>query len=61
LSRIFFATDIHGSERAFRKFTNAGKFYGVDALILGGDLTGKMVVPIIRQPGVWKVTMQGSC
>jgi uncharacterized protein len=46
--RIFFATDIHGSERCFRKFLNAGKFYGVNHLILGGDITGKVLVPIIR-------------
>ena len=50
LTKIFFATDVHGSERTFRKFTNAGKFYGVNVLILGGDLTGKMVVPIVRHP-----------
>jgi len=45
--RLFFATDVHGSEPTFRKFINAGKFYHVDALILGGDITGKMLVPII--------------
>ncbi len=47
-TRVFFATDVHGSERCFRKFVNAGKFYKADVLILGGDLTGKMIVPIIR-------------
>jgi Icc-related predicted phosphoesterase len=46
--RIFFATDIHGSDRCFRKFINAGRFYGVDYLILGGDITGKSLVPIER-------------
>jgi len=46
--RIFFATDVHGSERCFRKFLNAGKFYGVDYLVLGGDITGKLIVPIVR-------------
>ena len=45
--RLFFATDVHGSEPTFRKFINAGKFYNVDVLILGGDITGKMLVPII--------------
>jgi Icc-related predicted phosphoesterase len=49
LTRIFFATDIHGSERAFMKFVNAGKFYDVEALILGGDITGKMIVPIVER------------
>ncbi len=45
--RLFFATDVHGSEPTFRKFINAGKAYGVDALILGGDITGKLMIPII--------------
>ena len=49
LTRIFFATDIHGSERAFMKFVNAGKFYNVESLILGGDLTGKMIIPIVER------------
>jgi uncharacterized protein len=46
---IFFATDVHGSNTCFKKFVNAGKFYDVGVLILGGDVTGKMVVPIARQ------------
>jgi len=45
--RLFFATDVHGSEPTFRKFINAGKFYDVDVLLLGGDITGKMLIPII--------------
>jgi len=48
-SRIFFVTDVHGSDRCFRKFINAGKFYNVGVLVLGGDITGKMIVPLIRQ------------
>jgi uncharacterized protein len=48
---IFFATDIHGSEVCFRKFVAAAKFYGADVLVLGGDLTGKLVVPIVRRDG----------
>ncbi|HEX5195208.1 MAG TPA: hypothetical protein VFW09_20625 [Solirubrobacteraceae bacterium] len=45
--RIYFATDVHGSETCWRKFINAAKFYEADVLILGGDMTGKAVVPII--------------
>ena len=48
---IYFATDIHGSERCFYKFLNAGKVYGVDAVILGGDVTGKALVPLVETPG----------
>jgi Icc-related predicted phosphoesterase len=51
-SRIFFATDIHGSDVCFRKFINAAKTYGASALILGGDITGKGLVPVIRQAGI---------
>jgi Icc-related predicted phosphoesterase len=46
---IFFATDVHGSNVCFKKFVNAAKFYGANVLILGGDVTGKMVVPISAQ------------
>ncbi|HYL42199.1 MAG TPA: hypothetical protein VEU97_02335 [Ktedonobacteraceae bacterium] len=48
---IFFATDIHGSERCFMKFINAAKFYQANVLILGGDITGKALVPIVRKSG----------
>jgi Icc-related predicted phosphoesterase len=50
-TKIFFCSDVHGSTVCFRKFINAAQFYGADTLILGGDVTGKMVVPIARQAG----------
>jgi Icc-related predicted phosphoesterase len=43
---IFFATDIHGSDVCFRKFLAAAEVYGADTLVMGGDITGKIVVPI---------------
>jgi len=46
---IFFTSDIHGSEICFKKFINAGKYYGVNAIILGGDIVGKIVVPIVER------------
>lgn len=49
--KFFFATDIHGSDLCLKKFLNAGKFYGVDAIIMGGDITGKMIVPIVAGEG----------
>jgi len=49
MTRLFFATDLHGSDICFRKFIGAAKYYDVDVLILGGDITGKMIVPIVRQ------------
>jgi Icc-related predicted phosphoesterase len=50
-TKLFFVTDVHGSETTFRKFVNSGKFYGVDVLILGGDIAGKIVVPILDLGG----------
>lgn len=49
LTRIFFTSDVHGSEVCFLKFLNSAKFYKSDVLILGGDITGKMIVPIVQQ------------
>ncbi|MBN8581322.1 MAG: metallophosphoesterase [Anaerolineae bacterium] len=58
MTTIFFATDIHGSDICWSKFLNAGKFYGADQLILGGDMTGKAVVPFIHQGGLnYRVTL----
>lgn len=50
-TRIFYATDVHGSERTWRKFLNAGAFYGADVLVMGGDVMGKLTIPIIRGAG----------
>lgn len=40
-TRLYFATDIHGSETCWRKFLNSGKHYEADVMVLGGDMTGK--------------------
>jgi uncharacterized protein len=57
--RIFFATDIHGSEVCWRKFLNAGKFHKADVLVMGGDMTGKAMVPIVAKAGGgWRLTLQ---
>jgi uncharacterized protein len=48
---IFFATDIHGSEVCFRKWLSAGPAYGADVIVMGGDLTGKVIVPLHRIGG----------
>ena len=39
--RMFFATDIHGSEVCWKKFLNSGAHYKADVVVLGGDMTGK--------------------
>ncbi len=58
--RIFFVTDIHGSNVCYRKYLNALKIYNVDVGILLGDLTGKMLIPLISRPGGgWQTTFMG--
>ena len=39
--RVYFATDLHGSEVCFRKFLAAARVYEADVIILGGDFAGK--------------------
>ena len=56
--RIFFATDVHGSEVCWRKFLNAGTFHKADVLIMGGDMTGKAMVPIVSRNGGWTLRLQ---
>jgi Icc-related predicted phosphoesterase len=59
-TRLFFATDIHGSDDCYRKFLNASKAYRADILVMGGDITGKMVVPIIqREDGTYRCEFLG--
>ncbi len=58
--RIFFATDIHGSEICWKKFLNSAAFYKADLVILGGDVTGKVMVPIVSRTGFSEVTWGGQ-
>ena len=57
--RIYYASDVHGSELCWRKFLNAAKYYRVDALIMGGDITGKAIVPIESDGGNARSTYAG--
>jgi Icc-related predicted phosphoesterase len=59
--RWFFATDVHGSDRCYRKFLAAAKVYEADVLLLGGDVAGKGIVPLVeREDGRYDVVFQGA-
>jgi Icc-related predicted phosphoesterase len=59
--RIFYASDVHGSDRCFRKFLGARRFYSADALVIGGDITGKAIVPLVRTgPDETRATFLGT-
>ncbi|HKW06703.1 MAG TPA: metallophosphoesterase [Candidatus Dormibacteraeota bacterium] len=59
MTKVFFATDLHGSEMCWRKFLNAARFYDADVLICGGDMTGKAIVPIVQEDGHFTVSLGG--
>jgi Icc-related predicted phosphoesterase len=48
-TRIFYAGDVHGSRVCWKKFVNAAAHYPADVLVMGGDLCGKALVPIVRE------------
>jgi uncharacterized protein len=59
-TRIFFVSDLHGSERCFRKFVNAGKVYQAQVLLVGGDIAGKTITPLWPENGGWTGLYIGS-
>jgi Icc-related predicted phosphoesterase len=60
-TRFLFSSDFHGSEAVWRKFLNAARHFELDALVLSGDMTGKIMIPIIRQPDrTYRAYMHGK-
>jgi Icc-related predicted phosphoesterase len=60
-TKLFYASDIHGSDLLWRKFLSASKFYEVDAAVMGGDLLGKAIVPVERRPeGMFRAEFLGA-
>lgn len=58
--RIYYCSDIHASRKCWKKFLASAKFYEADVIIVGGDITGKFIVPIVRQPrGHWTAKFLG--
>ncbi|MBS1881466.1 MAG: metallophosphoesterase [Actinobacteria bacterium] len=57
-TRVFFATDVHGSEDCFRKFLAAPAFYDADVLVMGGDIIGKSLIPITKVGATYSVTFR---
>lgn len=61
LSKILFSSDLHGSDMVFSKLLNAAIANKVDAIVIGGDLSGKTITPIIDVGnGVFKTNYLGT-
>lgn len=60
VTRLYYASDIHGSEVLWRKFLNAADAYKAEVLVMGGDVTGKVVVPLVERPDGFHVELFGQ-
>lgn len=49
MAKLFFSVDVHGANSVWRKWLKVPEMHDVDALLFCGDLTGKSLVPIIKQ------------
>ena len=63
--RLYVCSDIHASERTWRKLLNAtkAKVYKADAVLIAGDLTGKALVAVVKgEDGgeAWTATVLGQ-
>jgi uncharacterized protein len=47
--RLYYASDIHGTEVLWRKFLHAPAIYGARVIVMGGDVTGKAVIPLVEE------------
>lgn len=59
-TRVFFTTDLHGSDACFNKFVNAVDTYEAQVLVVGGDITGKVMVPVVEEDGGWSAEVFGQ-
>lgn len=48
-TRLIFATDLHGSTKCFRQLLRLAGNGPADVIVVGGDVTGKRIVPIIQR------------
>lgn len=49
--RLYYASDIHGTEVLWRKFLHAPAVYEAGVIVMGGDVTGKVVIPLVEEDG----------
>jgi len=59
-TRVVFATDLHGSERCFKKWINSARVFEADCLVMGGDITGKAIVPMVETADGWRAEVSGN-
>ena len=60
--RLYVVSDFHASAPAWRKMLNAIRMnvYKADAVLYAGDLTGKAIVPVVRDGDHWEADLLGQ-
>ncbi|MEU9603303.1 hypothetical protein [Streptomyces sp. NPDC048057] len=59
-TRLYFATDLRAADRCFTKFLSAASTYDAQVLVLGGNLTGTRMAPVVRhRAGEWRAVLDG--
>jgi Icc-related predicted phosphoesterase len=62
LTRLYVVSDFHASAPAWRKMLNAVRLnlYKADAVLYAGDLTGKAILPVVRDGDGWQAELLGQ-
>ncbi|MEM1696331.1 MAG: metallophosphoesterase [Desulfurococcaceae archaeon] len=59
--RLIYATDLHGSDLMFKKLVSAALLYKANVVVVGGDITGKGIVPIVqKRTGEYEASVYGT-
>ncbi|HEY3829136.1 MAG TPA: hypothetical protein VGL57_08075 [Solirubrobacteraceae bacterium] len=59
-TRLYYASDIHGTEGLWRKFLSAASAYRAGVIVMGGDVAGKVVVPLLESSGGYVLELFGQ-
>lgn len=61
LLKIAYTSDLHGSNSCFERAIDAAIVHEVDALLIGGDITGKSMTPVVRNSGdLYEALVRGT-
>lgn len=60
MTKFYIASDLHGSMACFNKLMRAKEWYEAEAILVAGDLTGKMVVPVVQNGNGFRSMFHGQ-
>ena len=57
--RLLFVTDLHGATTVFRKTIRFAEQYKIKTVVIGGDIAGKVLIPVKTTNGKYVVNVEG--